>query len=231
MLESAELRRRAYLHALGIDQYVSRADLPGAAPTARLALRQLAPDANLAPRAGGDTRMPESPVIPPARSANKTAQGVTAEPVRPVERATPASRPERFSIAAVRAGGWLWLEDIGTMPLATEQVHLVRAMATALSGVAATSEVAQFNWPMHDNAQLDQGAEAAGASLGSFILRQLEDGACVGVVLLGESTSKRLGATRLGSSPLVATRSTREMLEQPVLKRQVWQDLKSHAGP
>lgn len=117
------------------------------------------------------------------------------------------------------------------MPLATEQVHLVKAMATALRGAAATSEVAQFNWPMHSNTQLDLGPEAATASLGSFVQRQLEDGDCAGLVLLGECISKRMAAAALGTIPLVNTHSTREMLEQPGLKRQVWHDLKPHAGP
>ena len=35
---SQEMRRLAYLEALGVDTYVSRGQLPGAAPTLRLAI-------------------------------------------------------------------------------------------------------------------------------------------------------------------------------------------------
>ncbi|MEZ5504388.1 MAG: hypothetical protein R3E50_17635, partial [Halioglobus sp.] len=38
-----EFRRRAYLQAMGVDSYVSRAQLPGAAPTPRRAVARAQP--------------------------------------------------------------------------------------------------------------------------------------------------------------------------------------------
>ena len=160
-----ELNRLAYLQAMGIESYVSRGQLAGAAVSQRLSVRQKRPPQ--------ERQAPVPQVAPVARE--KPAREKPAMP-QVEERARPApapdmrapraaqSRPvEHFSLAALVAGPYLWLEDLGGRPLAREQVQLVQGMALALAGGPIKPDVAQFDWPMHNNRQLDLGAAAASA--------------------------------------------------------------------
>ena len=213
-----ELRRLAYLSALGIDSYVSRSQLPGAAATRRLA-------------------------VIPARRENAVPVQHAVAVVRdrlPADAHTPVSAPEpsgsaplegqktiRFSLAAVIAGGLLWLEELGDLPLAREQVHLIAAMARALSLSAAHAaetahEVNQFDWPIHHNAQLDQGEGAARAAVAGFIGRKLEQHACRGMVLLGEGSPDRVDLGMLPEAACVRIPGTLAMLSDPRHKKRAW---------
>jgi hypothetical protein len=137
----------------------------------------------------------------------------------------------QFSLVAITAGGWLWLEEMGGMPLATEQVQLVQAMAQAI-GVAGNTrqektrpEVAHFEWPIHTNRQVDLGEEAARASVAGFIGRKLEQQQCRGLVLMGEACKARVQLEQLDCALVATTVSSAEMLDNPLLKKQAWRDL------
>lgn len=227
-----ELRRTAYLEAMGIDAYVSRRQLPGAAVTRRLALATQHPVAPLARNA---------PPVSPSQILHegKTPRAAPRAPVKTetAEVGTPgAPQVARFSLSAIVAGQWLWLEELGEVPLTVEQVQLVGAMARALLRTQATStppavtadkpEVAQFDWPIHTNRQLALDEEAAGAAVAGFINRRLEQFGCRGLVMLGKACSGRVAAGEFGM-PVVQTASTADMLGQPSLKAQVWRDLQS----
>jgi hypothetical protein len=244
-----ELRRMAYLDAMGIDSYVSRGQLPGAAPTRRLAVVPVRPE----PAARPAPPVSESAVAhAPAEAGEHLAQAQaalrTAAPITQPGEAGPGespaaprpaaeamqSTPPRFNIAAVVANGYLWVEEIADRPLATEQVQLVQAMARALARVVdpdgaaaadARPDVAMFKWPMHNNRQLDLGVEAARSGVAAFIGRRLEEQRCRGLVLLG-ATSRRWVPLEQFSLPSLATSAgTLEMLTDPLLKKQVWADL------
>jgi hypothetical protein len=128
------------------------------------------------------------------------------------------------------AGSWLWLEDLDGMPLTTAQVHLVQSMAQAMQLMSGNREdrkrpdIAQFDWPIHTNHQLDLGREAARASVAGFLARRLELHGCRGLVLLGNTGASWVPAQEL-VVPVVSTLSTAQMLAEPQLKRQVWQAL------
>ena len=221
-----ELSRMAYLDALGIDSYVSRAQLPGAAPTRRLAIVTASNRQELA-----------ASVIPePLRSRTS----LVAEPARPAAVSVQASAASqqsepvpRFSLTAIVAGDWLWLEELAG-PLTTDQVRLVQSMAQALLlchqslggevKPAVQPEVAQFDWPIHTNHQLDLGEEAARASVVGFVDRRLGQHGCRGLVLLGQACVQRVPRQQI-SIVTVDTMSSAEILAQPALKRQVWRDL------
>jgi hypothetical protein len=211
-----EIRRMAYLEALGIDSYVSRTQLPGAALTRRLAI--------VSPRA--------MPVLQAARD-------VPIVPVLVDESLPRGAAVPRFSLTAIVAGDWLWLEELAGMPLTTEQVQLVQSMAQALivhreprteTGIpaartgAAPPAVAQFDWPIHTNHQLDLGADAARASVAGFVGRRLEQHGCHGLVLLGQSCALRVPLQEI-KILTVSTASSAEILARPALKRTVWRDL------
>ena len=221
-----ELSRMAYLDALGIDSYVSRAQLPGAAATRRLAIVTASNRQELVASVIPESlRSRTSLVAEPARSAKVSAEASGA---------SPQSEPvPRFSLTAIVAGDWLWLEELAG-PLTTDQVRLMQSMAQALllchqsPGVevkpAVEPEVAQFDWPIHTNQQLDLGEEAARASVAGFVDRRLGEHGCRGLVLLGQACVQRVPRQQI-SVVTVNTMSSAEILAQPALKRQVWRDL------
>ena len=123
-----ELRRMAYLEALGIDNYVSRGQLPGAAVTHRLAIAPRPREAAAVPARDAATAVPSVRELATPATRTRTER-MPDPPPRSAPR--PAAGP-RFSLVTIVAGDWLWLEDLAGMPLATEQVQLVCAMARAL---------------------------------------------------------------------------------------------------
>ncbi len=224
-----ELRRMAYLDAMGVDSYVSRAQLPGAATTRRLVIRT-------APK---NQQLSAAPVLEPLQVAQNPESALVSQPVRAAERTLDASALQRgepvprFSLTAIVAGSWLWLEELAG-PLTSDQVRLVQSMAQALllchpsQGDAVTPavepDVAQFDWPIHTNQQLDLGKEAAQASVAGFVDRRLGEHGCRGLVLLGEACLQRVPRQHI-SVITANTVSSAEILAQPSLKRQVWRDL------
>jgi hypothetical protein len=224
-----ELTRRKYLEAMGITTYVSRGQLPGAAPTRRLVVvRQAAPlapashPAGLEPGSLASARSASTAPIPrlDGLADTKLASHVPARP-RPAQ----ASQATRFSLAAIFVGAVAWVEELPGRPLAREQVKLIQAMARAIGGDPAQPGIAQFDWPMHNNHQFDLGPEAARAGVAGFLQRQIEQRNCRGLVLLGESGATHVPVEKFGDLVVVCTHATLEMLENPPVKRQVWTDL------
>jgi hypothetical protein len=244
-----ELRRMAYLNALGVDCYVSRTQLPGAAVTRRLAIvvpSGKIPTAQARIEDGravkASSPMPGEGIIRPDFGVD-TRKAATA--IAPAPEVLPSSEPvPRFSLCIIAAGDWLWLEDLHGMPLTTEQVQLVQAMAQALvlSGAsgsvnpraanavqAAKPVIAQFDWPIHNNRQLDQGEDAARASVAAFVSRKLEEHGCRGLVLLGQASVQRVPLAAI-ATVAVSTASSADILANPAIKPQVWRDLQPLRG-
>ena len=239
-----ELRRLAYLQALGIDGYVSRSQLPGAAVTRRLAI---VPARSAAQPVVEQLRESASPVRRPQAPAMEMLRVETAAaaPVATAVEPRPARDKQalRFSLAAVTCGGWLWLEELDGAPFTPRQLQLVQSMAEALARLEDSSEtgrgpaadagvlLTQFDWPMHNNLQLDLGEEAARSSVAAFIQRKLEQGECSGLILLGQGCEARVPLDQLDCARLVRTVSTARMLREPLSKRQAWQDLGTVCRP
>ncbi|MAT91650.1 MAG: hypothetical protein CME59_03540 [Halioglobus sp.] len=126
----------------------------------------------------------------------------------------------------------MWLEDLGGQPLAAEQAALVGAMAGALllsagdsrQALPVKAQFAQFDWPLHNNRQLDNGEDAARAGLAAFVERRLQDSGCSGLVVLGESAAHWLDAAQ-HMVRVVQVPATRDMLSRPALKRGAWDAL------
>ncbi len=267
-----EMRRRAYLEALGVDTYVSRSQLPGAAVSRRLVIMAAAPQPATPQPATPQPATPQPATPQPAtpqpaapiherrsRAAVREAErpaGVRPAPaeVPSPELSTPAAREDRrspppreagtasagdidrcrFTLVAIVAGGFLWLEELRGVPLAREQLALVHAMARAMGAAAVTdperpAEVTQFTWPMHDNAQFDQGEAAARAALGSFLGRKLEQHRCRGIIALGDSCARRIPLRQLPSLAHATLPATLDMLSNPRLKKDAWNVLASLA--
>lgn len=238
-----ELMRMTYLDALGIDSYVSRTQLPGAAVSRRLAIVSSLSAAPERKPGGLPDAQGASTVSRREEAASRVDFGGRAQNDSTVrssptiqETSQRGSSVPRFSLTAIVAGDWLWLEALADMPLTMEQVRLVQSMARALclaqgegGSVAASTvrpEVAQFDWPIHTNHQLDQGEDAARAGVAGFVGRKLEQYNCAGLVLLGQSCALRVPVQEM-TTLIVSTASSAEMLARPTLKPQVWRDLRS----
>jgi hypothetical protein len=248
-----ELRRMAYLNALGVDCYVSRTQLPGAAVTRRLAIvgtpgrtpaaqARVEVDSAVKGAVKAVSPMPREGIIRPDFGVD-TRKAATV--IAPPPDVLPGSEPvPRFSLSIIAAGDWLWLEERDGMPLTTEQVQLVQAMAQALvlSGASARANplaaeavqaakpvIAQFDWPIHNNRQLDQGEEAARAGVAAFVSRRLEEHRCRGLVLLGASCARRVPLEAI-TTVAVSTASSADILANPAIKSQVWRDLQPLRG-
>jgi len=224
MVEASELKRLAYLQAMGVDSYVSRESLPAAAVSRRLRVVAKAP--MLAPE------KPTAAVTPGLADMDLGLDArPEAKPAPMVAEVKPtAASPESFSIAAIIVGGWLWLEELPGAVLASEQVQLITAIGRALGLPQAQPAVAQFDWPIHTNQQFDLGPDAAASGLQGFVQRQLTDFDIKAVVLLGDECKTRLTAQQLNAERLLTTVSTRNMLERCELKRQAWHDLGPYAS-
>ena len=220
MLEAAELKRLAYLEAMGMESYVSRQPLPAAAPSRKLAI--VTGSVSVRPKPVKSSTAPPASLLADLQPAAPPA----AQPEAPLPKVVKNSETvESFSIVALFAGGWLWLEELSGVPLATEQVQLISAMARALNLTPEKPLVAQFDWPIHTNQQLDLGPEAAVSSLTGFIQRKLVEFKAGGVVILGEPCQRRLPNTLDDSRQWITTVSTRRMLNEPSTKKRAWRDL------
>ena len=224
-----ELTRSRYLQALGTDAYISRGQLPGAATTRRLAIVRQRPTPALpqdvsalaksvAPAPAAPVKMPRLEVVP-------DIAGKETPPPQPVA----SNQDPRFRLVAISCGGWLWLEEQKNASRLSDQLMLVQSMAAALGlvarGAGSRPQATEFEWPIHNNRQLDQGEAAARSSVAGFIQRKLEQLGCQGLVLLGAEAEGRLALEQLECSRVVRTLSTAQMLHSPLLKQQAWRDL------
>ncbi|MEP5569951.1 MAG: hypothetical protein ABJN62_19075 [Halioglobus sp.] len=220
-----EINRARYLQAMGIDSYVSRHQLAGAAPTRRLALVSNTPTPAVSETLSNQAASVAG--VPPQMPTLELARDKPAPKSTPKNSQKPPSTAVRFSLAAVFSGGIAWVESLDGRPLAKEQVQLVRGMARAVHGEVGSPRIAQLDWPIHNNPQLDQGEEAAKAGVAAFLLRHIEEQKCRALVVMGSNSGGLLPAALLGDISRVDTLSTVEMLENPDCKKQVWADLQS----
>jgi hypothetical protein len=224
-----ELTRRAYLDTMGIDSYTSRTQLPGAAVSRRLVVvrKSRVADKETTSAVSAPTVSNTAAAFREAANAVKDELGTARvsssnTTPEPASLATTLAVPA-FSLVAITAGGCLWVEEVTNSGVSKNQVHLIRAIAKALALPDGEVEVSQFDWPIHNNSQLDLGAAAAAAALGGFVQRKVDR--CGGLVLLGSASQQRLEVVQLELGLCVRTVSTLEMLRQPLLKKQAWQDL------
>ncbi|MEH6588905.1 MAG: hypothetical protein V7746_01545 [Halioglobus sp.] len=223
-----ELRRRAYLDTMGVATYVSRHPLPGAMASRKWVVNRAVtnnPQAQVV-QAEPTAVIPQLDVVAKPRT-------IASAPVREQTQANKITQQSRaFSFAALQTGTWLWLEELPVQQaLMRDQVLLVQAIARALGWGDARPEVAPlFNWPMHNNQQLDLGDEAAKSALGGFIRRRLEEAAgCQGLIILGREAQQCVPIEQLNVENTVCIASTAEMLRQPELKKSAWQALRPFA--
>ena len=209
---AAEMARRQALKAMGIVSYVSRYDLPGAAPAQR---QSLSP-----PSAPAVTQTMDAPraKTPP----NVSSQPVKSHTVPQSSVVKPAGDAVQFSMLIVSAGQFLWLEQLPDGLIRQDQLALINSMACAVSGAGFEMTQQQFDWPLRGNSALGSDAESAKQALQGLIQRMAREVDARRVVAMGDC---QFLPDRIAQSA-VSIPSTMAMLVDATHKSAAWQSLK-----
>ena len=220
-----EIQRLAYLDALGIDSYISRSQLPAAAPSRRLRVVRTVEAAAAASQAAQQLL----PAVPQPESAlDSENQRPTTGAVQP-DAAPPTDNDATpmFSVAACFLAGHCWLDEIPrARELGDNYLQLLQGICYALGWDARAPVLERFDWPMHHNRQLDQGQATARHGFEGFIRARMERYPVRGVILLGDTEAGWLDPEVFSGLELLTTVSAWRMLKQPELKVEAWRDLK-----
>ena len=220
---AAEMARRQALEAMGIDVYVSRYDMPGAAPAVRQAIVQIesvevTTSDSPARAAKVNTAIPAP--APQANSSTNTERTPTSSQSSGVSSAK-SSETVTFSMLLASAGPFLWVEQLPDGLLRQDQLALINAMARALSANVSVKQQ-QFDWPIRGNTALSGDAESAKQALQGLIKRMAREVDAKRVVVMGACPFL---PDRIAQSAVVIP-ATMAMLQNPALKREAWQALK-----
>lgn len=232
-----EPHRSRYLRALGVDVYVPRQLLPGAAIAEPVAWELEVEAVVLSPLKDSLVDAPASGVVvtPSARlslpdleiAAKSVAKSL---PQTPVIETSKIDLP-RFSLMVARCDIGIVVIDEG--PRAEqrreEYIRLLGSLMFALYRRPVMIEADQFVWPMVKNPVVDQGEQAARDTLGAYLQRQCS--------LVNGRTIVALGggaAQWLNSDPdfhVVPGVSLWRCLADGSVKRTLWQQLQSLRTP
>lgn len=228
-----ETSRLHYLDAMGIDSWVSRRALPGAAASRRrrVVLRQ-APVQAVPPMAAAAAPGPE--LLRSSVVKSTTAPRATANPVDIAvaesagESASNDSPAVIFSAVVAFMGGWYWIDEVPRgRETGAEYSQLLQAIGHALNWPPAAASVERFDWPLQGASRLYPGLETARHSFEGFMRGRLERQPVQGVVLLGSAACEWLNLDMFVGLNQVRTVSAWSMLRQQANKAQAWQDLRS----
>ena len=220
---AAEMARRQALEAMGIDVYVSRYDMPGAAPAIRQRLVQKEPaevTTSDSPARAAKVHTASPSPAPRADSPTNTERTSTPSQSSGVSPAT-STEAVTFSMLLASAGPFLWVEQLADGLLRQDQLALINAMARALSADVSVRQQ-QFDWPMRGNTALSGDAESAKQALQGLIQRMAREVDAKRVVVMGACP---VLPDRIAQSAVVIP-ATIAMLQNPALKREAWQALK-----
>jgi hypothetical protein len=209
---AAEMARRQALKAMGIVSYVSRYDLPGAAPAQR---QSLSP-----PPAPPVTQPPDAPRSKAPSTVSSQRVQSHAAPESSVVK--PAGDAVQFSMLIVSAGQFLWLEQLPDGLIRQDQLALINSMACAVSGAGFEMTQQQFDWPLRGNSALGSDAESAKQALQGLIQRMAREVDARRVVAMGDC---QFLPDRIAQSA-VSIPSTMAMLVDATHKQAAWQSLK-----
>ena len=211
-----ESRRRAYLTAMQVVNWLPRTELPFAAPSRPELLAPMpplvevqsvapasAPAPQVAPAEASNVvpiaRQPERPKIEvprPSLASTRTATPVAAE-TEPAPPKAPVVPPPRFSLQLLRAGRCLLLVELTTgQPFQSRDPSylLLKDMLRA-AGLPDSPQIIgePVRWPLLVRGQMDQGPEAARDFVQGFVGARLEEEACACLWLIGLPSMKYAG--------------------------------------
>jgi hypothetical protein len=234
----SEPHRSRYLRALGVDLYVARQPLPGAAPSMPAAwVYDETVDSSSAPREVVKQAVAAAEAIslsvskPGLRSERPLlpevalpAQQTAAQSPSAVAVAMPADTP-RFSLMVARCDVGIVVIDKGPDSGQRREAYL-RLLGNLLFAIYRRPVVVEsdlFVWPMVKNRLVDQSEQAARESLGAYLQRQCSLAGGRTLVALGSGPTRWVDEDP--SFSLVAGISLWRCLDEGGAKRALWQQL------
>ncbi|CAM3028904.1 energy transducer TonB [Pseudomonas floridensis] len=211
-----ESRRRAYLTAMQVVNWLPRTELPFAAPSRPELLAPLPPPVEVlkvTPAASSPAPAVADDEVPMQRASERTSERPKIEVPRPslastrtvavVEEAEPAAPkavvvpPPRFALQLLRAGRCLLLVELSTgQPFQSRDPSylLLKDMLRA-AGLPDSPQIIgePVRWPLLVRGQMDQGPEAARDFVQGFVGARLEDEPCTCLWLVGLPSIKFAG--------------------------------------
>jgi hypothetical protein len=247
-----ESRRRAYLSAMQVVNWLPRTELPFAAPSRPELLEPLEPliVAPQTPAPVVDT--PAEPVVKsaervkievPRPSLASTRTG--AKPVEEAEEAPVVAKvapvpPPRFALQLLRAGRCLLLVELPTGEAfqSRDPAYLLLKDMLRAAGLPDSPQIVgePVRWPLLVRGTMDQGPQAARDFVQGFLSARLEEAPCVCLWLIGlpavrfageasaESYNRELQVEGLGS--VWALPGLESLMEEPQRKADVWQAMR-----
>lgn len=247
-----ESRRRAYLTAMQVVNWLPRTELPFAAPSRPELLEALEPFEAFE-SSGEEAAVPVALVKPVAEVVARPAERVKVEVPRPsplvkpaaVEEAAPVVKapvvpPPRFALQLLRAGRCLLLVELptGERFQTRDPAYLLLKDMLRAAGLPDSPQIVgePVRWPLLVRGTMDQGPDAARDFVQGFVSARLEDEPCVCLWLIGlpavrfageadaEAWYRELQVEGLGS--VWALPGLELLMEEPQRKADVWQAMR-----
>lgn len=198
-----ESRRRAYLNAMQVVNWLPRTELPFAAPSRPELLEPLAPEPEVLLSV-----TPASPAEAPAQPAARVAERPKIEVPRPTPASgRPAAKPvdeaeevpvvarpapvppPRFALQLLRAGRCLLLVELptGESFQSRDPAYLLLKDMLRAAGLPDAPQIVgdPVRWPLLVRGTMDQGPEAARDFVQGFLSVQMETSPCACLWLIG----------------------------------------------
>ena len=246
-----EPRRRAYLTAMQVVNWLPRTELPFAAPSrpellaplpvpVEMPLVEAVPTASVAAPAVV-VRSPERPKIevPRPSLASTRAPSVTEE-VEPAPVKAPVVPPPRFALQLLRSGSCLLLVELvtGEAFQSRDPSYLLLKDMLRAAGLPDSPQIIgePVRWPLLQRSQLDQGPEAARDFVQGFVMARLEEAPCTCLWLIGlpsvrfageadaQAFNREIQVDGLGSA--WALPGLELLMDEPQRKADVWQAMR-----
>ncbi|MGF6154301.1 hypothetical protein QFZ84_005314 [Pseudomonas fluorescens] len=247
-----ESRRRAYLTAMQVVNWLPRTELPFAAPSRPELLEAPEPLVETPIAPAQVAKAAAEPVAKPAERVKVEVPRPTpsvarpaSKPVEEVEDAPVAAKapqvpPPRFALQLLRAGRCLLLVELptgGAFQTRDPAYLLLKDMLRA-AGLPDSPQIVgePVRWPLLARGTMDQGPESARDFVQGFLSARLEDAPCVCLWLIGlpavrfageanaESYNRELQVEGLGS--VWALPGLELLMEEPQRKADVWQAMR-----
>jgi len=247
-----ESRRRAYLTAMQVVNWLPRTELPFAAPS-RPELLDVPQPEEVAPAVVAPVaKTVAEPVAPAAErpkiEVRRPSLASTRTNAKPVEEADEAPAPvkaahvppPRFALQLLRAGRCLLLVELPTGDpfQSRDPAYLLLKDMLRAAGLPDSPQIIgePVRWPLLSRGTMDQGPEAARDFVQGFVSARLEDESCVCLWLIGlpavrfageadaEAFNRELQVEGLGSA--WALPGLELLMETPQRKAEVWQAMR-----
>lgn len=229
-----EPRRSQYLQAMGIDIYVPRAVLPGAAPSAACAWDEsLFAEPEPEPEPAAPEPAPVAAILERAIPAEAPRRAPAAPPEPEPRRERPAAGAvPRFALGVVTCDRGLLIVDEapGAGAARADYLRLLGNVLFAIGRGGAQLGLDVFLWPMARHPQLDQGADAARETCAAYLNKQIQGRAVDTLLLLGDTAATWVPETVQRQVRCIRSISAWACLDGADAKRRLWRDLQPLAA-